>query len=115
MTVQSEPAFVIKNNGPGVGRIVVIVQQPADAVSQLEDLMPPCLHRRRRVREHGSRPGTLGAEGPGRPVRWQAFRFARNEALAHVAAFAPVLPAFLLLCPLCALRFPIWSGQRRGC
>ncbi|MCS3859545.1 hypothetical protein GGP96_003238 [Salinibacter ruber] len=114
MTVQSEPAFAIKNNGPGVGRIVVIVQQPADAVSQLEDLMPPCLHRRR-VRGHGSRPGTLGAEGPGRPVRWQAFRFARNEALAYVAAFAPVLPAFLLLCPLCALRFPIWSGQRRGC
>lgn len=114
MTVQSEPAFAIKSNGSGVGGIVVIVQQPADAVSQLEDLMPPCLHRRR-VRGHGSRPGTLGAEGPGRPVRWQAFRFARNEALAHVAAFAPVLPAFLLLCPLCSLRFPIWSGQRRGC
>ncbi|MCS3830636.1 hypothetical protein GGP91_002729 [Salinibacter ruber] len=113
MTVQLKPTFIIKSNGSGVGGIVVIVQQPADAVSQLEDLMPPCLHRRR-VRGHGSRPGTLGAEGPGRPVRWQAFWFARNEALAHVATFAPVLPAFLLSGSPYALRLPVPRGQHGG-
>lgn len=63
---------------------------------------------------------------PGRPVRWhwlpltwaaivfllilqvwwQAFRFLRDEVLAHVAAFAPVLLAFLLLYLLCAFALP---------
>ena len=67
----------------------------------------------RRVRGLGSRPGTLGAGEPGRPVRGQAFRFARNEAFAYVAAFAPVLPAFLLLLggPPHALRLPGWRDN----
>ena len=63
---------------------------------------------------------------PGRPVRWhwlplawaaivfllvlqvwwQAFRFLRDDALAHVAAFAPVLLAFLLFYLLCAFALP---------
>ncbi|WP_263810314.1 hypothetical protein [Salinibacter pepae] len=49
---------------------------------------------------------------PGRPVRGQAFRFARNEAFAYVAAFAPVLPAFLLPGgPPHALRLPGWRDN----
>ncbi|WP_263784344.1 hypothetical protein [Salinibacter grassmerensis] len=39
-------------------------------------------------------------------VWWQAFRFLRDEVLAHVAAFAPVLLGFLLLYLLCAFALP---------
>ncbi|MEF8817005.1 MAG: hypothetical protein V5A20_09315 [Salinibacter sp.] len=47
-------------------------------------------------------------------VWWQAFRFLRDDALAHVAAFAPVLLAFLLFYLLCAFALPdpAWAVGR---